>query len=239
MTGEEPGRGQLRLDLTRDTAGRERPFVVSGCNTAAVTRLASWPDALTPVLALVGPRGSGKSRLAAEWAERVGAVPVHGAEASLLDPLEVEGRPILLDRAPDADDETLFHLINLARSGGGALLLVARTPPSTWETALPDLRSRLDAVPAVAIEAPDDVVLAEMLEAEFARRAIAPPPDLIPWLLRRIERSSDAVEAVAARLDAEPGPVTRAAARRILGAAVQGEMDLRPPSATESDESNF
>lgn len=224
MTGEDQGRRQLRLELTREGAGRERPFVVSDCNQAAHARLRTWPDPLTPILALSGPRGSGKSRLAAEWAERVGAVPVHGAEASLLDPLEVEGRPVLLDRATQADDESLFHLMNLARSGGGALLLVARTPPSVWETALPDLRSRLDAVPTVAIEAPDDAVLAEMLEAEFARRAIAPPPDLIPWLLKRIERSSDAVEAVAARLDAEPGPVTRAAARRILGAD-QGDMD--------------
>ena len=225
MTGEDPQRRQLRLDLTRDGAGRERPFVVSDCNAAAVARLADWPDALTPVLALVGPRGSGKSRLAAEWAERVGAVPVHGAEASLLDPLEVEGRPILLDRAPDADDETLFHLINLARSGGGALLLVGRSPPSAWETTLPDLRSRLDSIPTVTLDAPDDVVLAEMLEAEFARRAIAPPPDLISWLLRRIERAAVAVEAAVSRLDAEPGPVSRSAARRVLGPLGPGDAD--------------
>ncbi|MBU2382856.1 MAG: chromosomal replication initiator DnaA, partial [Alphaproteobacteria bacterium] len=74
MTGDEPERRQMRLDLTREGAGRERPFVVSDCNAAAVARLAAWPDALTPVLALVGPRGSGKSRLAQVWAERVGAV---------------------------------------------------------------------------------------------------------------------------------------------------------------------
>ncbi|HEV2083294.1 MAG TPA: chromosomal replication initiator DnaA [Brevundimonas sp.] len=215
----------MRLDLAHESAGVDRPFVTSACNAAAVERLASWPDALTPVLALVGPKGSGKSRLAADWAERVGAVPVHGAEASLLDPLEVEGRAILLDRAPDADDETLFHLINLARSGGGALLLVARSAPSSWETALPDLRSRLDAVPTVTIETPDDAVLAEMLEAEFARRSIAPPPDLIPWLLKRIERSSGAAEAAVARLDAEPGAVTRAAARRIFGPLGPGDRD--------------
>lgn len=207
----------MRLDLTREGAGRERPFVVSDCNAAAVARLAAWPDALTPVLALVGPRGSGKSRLAAEWAERVGAVPVHGAEASLLDPLEVEGRPILLDRAPDADDETLFHLINLARSGGGALLLVARSAPAAWQATLPDLRSRLDAVPTVTLQPPDDAVLAEMLEAEFARRSIAPPADLIPWLLKRIERSAGAVETAVARLDTEAGAISRAAARRLFG----------------------
>lgn len=215
----------MRLELTRESAGRERPFVVSDCNAVAVARLAAWPDALTPVLALVGPRGSGKSRLAAEWAERVGAVPVHGAEASLLDPLEVEGRPILLDRAPDADDETLFHLINLARSGGGALLLVARSAPAAWQATLPDLRSRLDAVPTVTLQPPDDAVLAEMLEAEFARRSIAPPADLIPWLLKRIERSAGAVETAVARLDTEAGAISRAAARRLFGPLGPGDVD--------------
>jgi chromosomal replication initiation ATPase DnaA len=223
-TDDAPDR-QMRLALTREDGDRPEGFVVSACNAAAAARLDAWPDGFARVLALTGPAGSGKSLLAARWAERVGAVPMNGAEAAQLDLLEIEGRPILLDRAPDADDETLFHLINLAKSGGGALLLVARSAPSRWKTTLPDLRSRLDAVPHVAIEAPDDIVLAAMLDAAFARRAIAPPPELIPWLVRRIARSSEAVEEVVARLDAGPGPINRLAARRILGPLGPGDED--------------
>ena len=111
---------QLRLPLERPVAGEA--FVTSDSNAEAVRVLARWPDGVGAVLALHGPPGSGKSRLAADWAERVGAVPLNGAEAALMDPLELEGRPVLLDRAADADDESLFHLINLANSGGGALL---------------------------------------------------------------------------------------------------------------------
>jgi hypothetical protein len=128
-TEDAPDR-QMRLALTREDGTRPEGFVVSACNAAATARLDAWPDGFTRVLALTGPAGSGKSLLAARWAERVGAVPMNGAEAAQLDLLEIEGRPILLDRAPDADDETLFHLINLAKSGGGALLLVARSAPS-------------------------------------------------------------------------------------------------------------
>jgi len=53
-------------------------------------------------------------------------------EAALVDPLEIEGRPVLLDDAMQADDETLFHLINLAptrrRPRGESPAFVARCP---------------------------------------------------------------------------------------------------------------
>lgn len=207
---------QLRLPLERPVAGEA--FVTSDSNAEAVRVLARWPDGVGAVLALHGPPGSGKSRLAADWAERVGAVPLNGAEAALIDPLELEGRPVLLDRAADADDESLFHLINLANSGGGALLLVSRSAPRQWSVDLPDLRSRLDAVRAVAIAAPDDAVLSAILRARFAERSITPSDDVIDYLVRRLDRSAEIAAAVVERLDALHRPVTRVLARQVLDA---------------------
>ena len=207
---------QLRLPLERPVVGEA--FVTSHSNAEAVRVLTRWPDGAGAVLALHGPAGSGKSRLAAVWAERVGAVPLNGAEAALIDPLELEGRPVLLDRAADADDETLFHLINLANGGGGALLLVSRSAPRQWSVDLPDLRSRLDAVRGVAIAAPDDAVLSAILRARFAERSITPADDVIDYLVRRLDRSADAVAAVVGRLDALHRPVTRVLARQVLDA---------------------
>lgn len=206
---------QLRLPL--ESHGVFEAFVESGCNAEAVGVLKRWPDGAGAVLALHGPAGSGKSRLGAAWAERVGAVALHGGEAALIDPLELEGRPILLDRAPDADDESLFHLINLAMTGG-ALLLVGRQPPRAWPTALPDLRSRLDAVRTVVIGAPDDAVLSAILRARFAERSIAPSEETVDYLVRRLDRSAGAASAVVARLDALHRPVTRLLAREVLDA---------------------
>ena len=207
---------QLRLPLERPVAGAA--FVTSDSNAEAVRVLARWPDGVGAVLALHGPPGSGKSRLAADWAERIGAVPLNGAEAALIDPLELEGRPVLLDRAADADDESLFHLINLANSGGGALLLVSRSAPRQWSVDLPDLRSRLDAVRAVAIAAPDDAVLSAILRARFAERSITPSDDVIDYLVRRLDRSAETAAAVVERLDALHRPVTRVLARQVLDA---------------------
>lgn len=211
-----PPGDQLRLDLERQLPHAAEDFVESECNAEARLALRTWPDAAGGALSLVGPPGSGKSHLAAMWAERTGATALHGAEAALADPLELEGRPVLLDRAQDADDETLFHLLNLAQAPGGALLLVARKAPALWETELPDLRSRLDALRTVAMREPDDPVLAAILVRAFEARSIRPPDDLITYLVRRIGRSSAAAEAVAARLDAVHRPVTRALAASLL-----------------------
>lgn len=225
MTARPPLADQMRLPLQRDLPDGIEGFVVSDCNRLAFEALADWPNLIGGVVAVCGPAGSGKSRLGQIWAERVGAVALHGAEAALIDPLELEGRPVLLDEAREVDDETLFHLINLAQAPGGALLLISREPPSAWEAALPDLRSRLDAAVSVAVEAPDDAVLAAMLEARFAERGIRPARDVIPYLLRRIDRSAAAAAGVVERLDALHRPVTRALAREVVeGGEETGEL---------------
>lgn len=207
---------QMRLPLRRDGVESEIDLVVSDSNRAAAAGLDGWPNAVSgPVMALCGPAGSGKSALAARWAERRGALVLHGSEAALVDPLELEGQSVVLDRASDADDESLFHLINLATSGG-SLLLVSRRPPRDWIAALPDLRSRLDAAPVLALEEPDDAVLAAMLRRAFSERSIVPPEEVIDYLVRRIDRSWAAAQGVVERLDALHRPITRAAARVVL-----------------------
>ncbi len=225
MTARLSPADQMRLPLQRDLPEGAEGFVVSDCNRAAVEALADWPNLIGGVMAICGPAGCGKSRLGQIWAERVGAVAIQGAEAALIDPLGLEGRPVLLDPARDVDDETLFHLINLAQAPGGALLLVARSAPSSWEATLPDLRSRLDAVISVPMEVPDDAVLSAMLEARFAERGIRPQKDVVPYLVRRIDRSAAAAADVVERLDDLHRPVTRALARQVVeGAEASGDL---------------
>lgn len=219
MSGGPPPRDQLKLPLQRTVPAGAAGFVRSECNAEAARVLDLWPDAAGQVMAICGPAGCGKSHLAAIWAERVGAVPLNGAEAALADPLELEHRPVLLDIAQDADDETLFHLINLAQAEGGALLLVSRPSPRQWSVQVPDLRSRLDSLRVVAMEPPDDLVLAAILRTRFAEHSIAPGDGVIDYLVRRIDRSAAAAADIVTRLDAEHRPVTRVLARQVLEAA--------------------
>lgn len=210
---------QLRLDLSRSTSLRAEDFVESPSNADAVRRLNGWPNWHGGVLALVGPEGCGKSHLAQVWTDRVGAVRFdpHGT-TSLSD---LSGRPVLIEGedGPVADEQ-LFHLINMAGTEGGGLLITARTPPSRWPADLPDLRSRLNALPVAEIEEPDDLVLEQVLRNLFRERNIRPTEDLVPYLLRRIERSVPRAREMVARLDeaadAEQRPVSRALARQFF-----------------------
>ncbi len=205
--------------------------MVSASNQAAVSALDGFPDAVGGVLAVVGPRGSGKTHLLTAWAvsassaedigaARTGAVLLSGEMAALADLGALQGRLVALDDAAKADDETLFHLFNMAGEAGAGLVLAARQPPGVWEIELPDLRSRLNAVRVALISEPDDAVLRGVLLRFFAEVSVKPSPDLLEYLIRRIERSvPDARETVRRLIEAAAPthrPVTRALAREVL-----------------------
>lgn len=212
---------QLRLKLDQRASARREDYLATDSTAAALTVLDSWPNWRGGALALVGPPGTGKSHLAAAWAERTGARVLTGARWKPAELAALEGGPVLLE---DADrrglEQALFHLINMAARPGGSLLLTARTPPVAWPARLPDLRSRLNALPVAALGEPDDALLTALLEKFFRERNIRPPEDLLPYLVRRIERSVPAARDIVQRLDekadAERRPVSKALAREIL-----------------------
>lgn len=213
---------QLRLELGRPPAYGRDSFIVSPANETAVRALDAWPKWHGGCLALVGPKGSGKTHLARAWANDARARVLQASEPlSPLDITRLEGQPVLFEDADrGAPDETLFHLINMAGAAGGGLLLTARLPPSAWTATLPDLRSRLNALPVALLPPPDDAILEGVLSKLFRERNIKPADDLIPYLLRRIERSIPRAQDIVAKLDetadAEHKPVSRALARQIL-----------------------
>ena len=209
---------QLRLNLGRQSPPVFGDFARGPSNADAFEAVRRWPDWPGGCLALVGPKGAGKSHLARAWAADTGAV-LMDREAPEVD--WAAGRPVLIE---DLDrgfaSESLFHLINLARREACGLLLTARAAPASWSTPLPDLRSRLNALFVAEIASPDDAVLEGALRRFFRERNIRPPEGVYPYLLSRMGRSIPDAEEIVRRLD-EAGdegfrPVTRVLARQIL-----------------------
>ncbi len=221
---------QLTFDLPPQQNLRREDFVPSPANVLALAQIDRWRDWPGGRLLLVGPQGAGKSHLTAIWAAGaqaavIAAPALAGAD---LPALAASGGVAVEDAdrlAGDAAAETaLFHLYNLL-AGSGALLVTAATPPRDWGLGLPDLLSRLQAMPLVRLDPPDDALLSAVLVKLFADRQLAVPPVLIPWLVARMPRSIGAARALVAELDARALAEGRAITPR-LAAEI---LDSDPP----------
>jgi len=180
-------------------AGR---IIVGPANRAAIEALSHpdrWPYGTA---VLFGPPRSGKSLLG-RWVAGQGGAAV-------------------LDEAHRMDESAVFHRWNRAQEQGTRLLLIGA---ERWEISLPDLRSRIGAALQLEIGAPDDELMAALIEHHAAARGLVLGEGAPTYLVPRIERSFAAIERVVATIDRlsleRKAPATLAIWRDAL-AAVQG-----------------
>lgn len=193
--------GQLPLTFDHATALGPEDFMPSASNEEALSWLKRWPSWPGPALVLHGPAGAGKTHLATIWQRQV--------EATMLDrhhiasPLELDpgGRYLIDPAEPVADELGLLQLYNRLREANGRLLLTARRPVKSWTLALPDLASRLSAAPSIAINPPDDGLLAALFVKMFDDRQLKVPEPVIRYLITHMERSFGAARHLVDELD--------------------------------------
>jgi chromosomal replication initiation ATPase DnaA len=160
---------QMALPFDWPADPRDDEFLIGTSNARAVQQLEHWST--WPVMAVVvtGPRKSGRSLIARIFAAKTGGG--------------------LIDDAERQNEVTIFHAWNRAQEERRPVVVVADAPPPEWEIRLPDLRSRLMASPTLRIGDPDEALMAALFERQFLRRGLDARPDLIQWLVTRVERS--------------------------------------------------
>jgi len=203
--------------LTRDN------FLEGPANAAGLALVDSWPDWPNRIMLLVGPEGSGKSHLAAIWADEAGArsTAAHALTAAAVPGALATGALVIDDlKSSDFDERALFHLMNLAREDQAFVLITSRLPPSAFAVELRDLRSRLRAVPTVLLLPPDDQLFRALIVKLCADRQLAVDENVVSYVTSRIERSYAAARQAVELLDGEAlrlgRPVTRALAAELL-----------------------
>ena len=219
MTETSAG-SQLPLPLPVRSALGEADFLVADSNRDAVRWLDLWPDWPGGGLLLHGPEASGKSHLAAIWANRAAAARVKAYSVTLEQALGLCRAVAVDDIQGVSDPRILFHLINTASARGLSVLLTTREPAARWSTGLADLDSRLRALPSASLQAPDDALLGGLAGKLFADRQIPVPDNVIAFMLTRLERSCAAIAAAVEQLDraslAQQRKVTRHLAQEAL-----------------------
>ena len=195
---------QLVLDLPHREALGAEDFLVSSSNAAAVEFIDRWPDWPHPALIVIGPRGSGKSHLAHVWQLRSSAALIAADALTDADVAGLEDNSALVVEDIDrgcADEQALFHLINRSRESKLSVLLTSQDPPGELAFEIPDLRSRMRALPVAELQPPDDALLKAVLVKLFSDRQLNVEPAVVDYLSLRMERSMEEASRVVEAID--------------------------------------
>lgn len=218
------GPDQLVLDLPHRPALAAEDFLISQSNRSAADIIDRWPDWPQASVVVVGPPRAGKTHLANVWRLKSGAARLEAralAEADI--GLASTFRALLVEdlHAGVGDERVLFHLLNLVREHKLSMLLTSRMPAGELDVSLPDLRSRLRALPFISIAPPDEALLKAVLVKHFVDRQLVVEPHVIGYIALHMERSMEAAATIVAEIDrtamASHRKVTRALAAQIVG----------------------
>lgn len=222
MSGSAQPR-QLAFSLPHAESFSREDFLEGPGNAVAIALIDRWPDWPGRVVVLAGEAGSGKSHLASIWAANAGAriVAARALTAANVPEALATGALVIEDVAPAAVDErALFHLLNLARQHEADVLMTAQMPAAGWSFGLPDLASRLRAIPVVTLAPPDDALLRALIVKLCLDRQLTVDESLVNYVASRIERSFAAARKAVELLDRESlrlgRPITRALAAELL-----------------------
>ena len=188
----------------RSVTGRA-DFFTAPENERAVAMIDSFPNGFYGAV-IFGEKGCGKTHLAHLFADTVfrktGKTPEIVSFKDRNAQTEKETPFIVLeDVCPPVDERALFHLLNRIKTESGFVLMTSETAPAGWELELPDLITRLKALPCVQIEPPGDGLMQAVLIKQFADRQLSVAPEVIAYLLKNMERSFAALSRVVQRAD--------------------------------------
>jgi len=105
-----------------------------------------------------------------------------------------------VEKLDEAGQIRLFNKINEARQSGGTVLAAGSAPPAQLSLR-EDVKSRLAWGLVYQVKPLTDEQRSAYLRAEFARRGMQPPEEVIAFLLTRMRRDLRSLAAIVDRLD--------------------------------------
>ena len=206
------GKLHLSLDFPHYSYMGKEDFIVSSCNKEAFAAVNQWPNWPFFALCIYGPENCGKTHLAHIFSDNISVkehypyqIPRINASKITIDmPPLLFGKHhclVVEDLNENIDEEAIFHLYNMYRNEGGYILFTARQAPARMNIKLPDLRSRLNIIPSIEINEPDDELLSALIIKLFMDRQITVSLDIVNYMLINMQRSFAYAQKLVDKID--------------------------------------
>lgn len=200
--------------------------LIAGCfNADAVEWVNRWPNwPLPKIICIYGPKGCGKTFLAALWKQHTQAFEITESKISQTSPFDVceNFKNIIIDDAHlIKEDAWLYNLFNTSyKNPEISILLTATIPPKHWQK-IPDLVSRMASITSVEIHQPNDDDLKNIILKFFHHRGVEVSQNVIQFLLNHMDRSLESLQLVCLKLDS----ISKALKRSITIPLIQENFD--------------
>ena len=198
---------QIVLDFPISINYSEEDFIISNSNNMAYEVLNNWGEHIFAV-SIYGSKNSGKTHLAHIWAKNNNARIISYSLLNNDNPanlfcgntgLVVEN----IENLEQHQEEALFHLLNYCKNEQKKLVLTSNIALNHIKFTLKDLKSRLNSIPAAAIEQPDDELLRVLLIKIFSDRQIRIDTKVIDYILKNTERSFANINSLVKKIDSK------------------------------------
>ena len=154
-------------------------FIISSCNIDAVNAITNpvWPFYS---VSIYGPKKSGKTHICS---------------------LAPQDTIILEDIDKSTNLTKILAQINLAKEQEKKVLITSVAPLASLKISLPDLQSRLSAIPSFAILPPDDNLVYLLFARYFKQNQLKVSDDVINYLASRTERCYNSIYEMVKKID--------------------------------------
>lgn len=181
---------QIAFPLASSDAYDSNEYIESSSNSLAYKTLNSWPGnwgtrPYAKTLIIQGPKASGKTFLAKQWAEKSGALFIKQMH-ELTENILSEHQAFIIDGFDSTwNEEKILHQFNIIHESGKYLLITSTKLP---DIQLPDLSSRIKATHQVNIGMLDDELMKMLIFKLFSNHSIIVSNEVIHYLVKHLPR---------------------------------------------------
>lgn len=201
----DPDLKQIILDVISTPKFSSSNYFISQSNKLATNLVNQWPEWPQKQHLLYAPSGYGKTHLAHIFQQRSSATYIDAATLDiekLNNCLQINKGTIIVDNIGSVkNEETLFHLYNHIKSQNLYALYISNKKPAYLNLTLPDLSSRLKALPIIEIEPADDMLLEAVVTKWLGDLQIKISKEARRYLLTQIPRNLSDIKVFMQKLN--------------------------------------